>query len=134
MFDPMTQVMAKQGGRLDAEEKALLDCFRRLMPEQRQSLLDFASFLASRAQAAEEPADEAPAEPLAIERPAQETVVAAMKRLSATYPMIDKALLLNDASALMAQHLLQGRAAAEVIDDLERLFLTHFENFRQGKT
>jgi hypothetical protein len=55
-----------------------------------------------------------------------ETVVAAIRRLSASYPMLDRRRLLNTTSSLMAQHILQGRAAAEVIDQLEQAFLEHY--------
>ena len=36
--------------------------------------------------------------------------------------MVDRATLLNETSSLMSQHLMQGRAAVEVIDELETLF------------
>jgi hypothetical protein len=49
-----------------------------------------------------------------------------MKRLSATYHMLDKSKLLNETSALMAQHVMQGRPAHEVIDELEVVFELHY--------
>jgi len=66
------------------------------------------------------------AEPDPAPRPAGESLIAAIKRLRAGYPMLNTEALLNDVSALMAQHTLQGRPADEVIDDLEALFDTHY--------
>ena len=36
--------------------------------------------------------------------------------------MLDKAAMLNETSMLMTQHIMHGRAAADVIDELEDLF------------
>lgn len=102
--------------------------FARLSAASQQSLLDYAGFLVTRDDATRAPVPLAPPQP--IPRPAQETVVAAIRRLSATYTMLDKPVLLHESSALMTQHILQGRAAAAVIDDLEALFLRHFERLR----
>lgn len=103
-------------------ERRLRELFAKLPEADRQTLLAFAEFLASRAPAASEPLLEPQLEP----RPAKESVVGAIKRLSRSYPMLDKAKMLNDTSALMTQHLMQGRAAAEVIDDLQALFERHY--------
>lgn len=108
---------------MDRREKQLLDCFRALSNAQRDGLLDYAQYLRERHNAEPDPK---PEEPLPIPRPQQESVVAAMQRLSATYPMIDTGTLLNEASSLMAQHLVQGREAGEVIDQLEALFAERF--------
>lgn len=105
-------------------EKRLLKLFRQLDQERQNSLLDFADYLRERV-AASEP--ETPTEPLDIPRPEEESVIRAMKRLTATYPMLDTKSLFNEASSLMNQHLLKGRAAIEVIDDLEELFRARFE-------
>ncbi len=113
-------ITGKTGG---SPEKRLVELYAQLPEAERKSLLDFAEFLASRC----EPAAPVSLEPLVIPRPAEETVVAAMKRLRETYHMLDHSRLLHEASGLMAQHLMQGRPAPEVIDDLEQLFLRHFE-------
>ena len=42
--------------------------------------------------------------------------------------MVDKESILHPISGLMTSHILQGRAASEVIDDLEALFLKQYEN------
>ena len=111
---------------LSKTQRRLLERFDALSTADRETLLAFADFLASRSATAEPvvalPADEA--QP--IERPAEETVVAAIKRLTLTYPMIDRGLVLHETSDLMSQHILQGRPAVDVIDALEALFLQHY--------
>lgn len=108
-------------------EKRLREILDKLPEEQVRQLLDFAEFLYERHGT---PAREVPA-PVAIPRPESETVVAAIKRLRATYPMLDPARLLDETSVLMAQHVTQGRAAAEVIEELEVLFRAHYERLRK---
>jgi len=114
---------------LSADERRLLGFFARLDPQSRRSLLDFAEFLAGRLEAGA-PSVEAeaavPKAPLDIPRPAKESVAAAMKRLRRTYPMVDPDRLLDEAAGLMSAHLLGGRPAEEVIDELEALFERHF--------
>ncbi len=105
-------------------EKRLREIYEQLPDAERNSLLDFAEFLAERATPR---TAEVPQEPLDIPRPEEENVVAAMKRLRETYPMIDHSKLLHEASGLMAEHLMQGRPAPEVIDKMEALFLQHYE-------
>lgn len=107
-------------------ERRLQRAVARLGESDQETLLAFAEFLASR----KPPAPEPPGEPLAIPRPAEETVVGAIKRLSASYPMLDKDHMLHEISGYMAQHMLQGRGAGEVIDDLETAFRAHFERLR----
>jgi hypothetical protein len=105
-------------------EKRLLALYNGLPEAERKSLLDFAEFLAGRAVSL---APAVPQEPLPIPRPADETVVAGMKRLRETFPMIDHSKMLHEASGLMAEHMMQGRAAVEVIDELETMFLRYYE-------
>ncbi len=102
----------------------LADIASRLPAPQAQQLLEFAQFLQERYGACELPAPES------IERPAQESVVKAIKRLAATYPMLDRAKMLHETSALMTQHVMQGRDAVEVIDELEIVFRRHYEKLR----
>ena len=106
----------------------LLDCFNQLAPALQQSLLDYAAFLAAQAPASSTTASVP--EPEVIPRPAEESVVAAIKRLSASYFMLDKPELLNETSLLMSQHVLQGREARAVIDELEALFDRHYQQLR----
>lgn len=106
---------------MNKKEKQLLAQFRSLSDADANTLLDFAEFLAAR-----QPAPEIPQTVNKIERPAEEKVVAAIKRLTTSYPMLDKAQILNETSALMAQHMLQGKPAKEVIDELEAVFERHY--------
>jgi hypothetical protein len=109
---------------MTADERRLLRLFRALTAGKQASLLDYAEFLINR----ELPdAPESPNEPLDIPRPDKESVVKAIKRLRETYPMVDRAKILNDTSACMTKHLIHGKPAAEVIDDLEVLFLSHYQ-------
>ncbi len=121
---------------LSRDARRLLGLFERLDADQRRTLLEFAEFLAGRTAAAQVPAraPEPPPEPLAIPRPEGETVVGAMKRLRRSYPMLDPDQLLDEASGLMSAHLLGGRPAVEVIDDLEALFARHYQQFLQKTT
>jgi hypothetical protein len=107
-------------------EKKLLAAFTQLVESDQATLLAFAEFLAERDT---EPASVSIFEPHPIPRPVQESVVAAIKRLSATYPMLDKPTLLNETSVLMTRHVMQGRDANGVIDELETLFRRYYEEW-----
>ena len=111
------------------EQQKLLKLFRRLSDTDRSAVISFAAFLADRP-AAEKQAtggDTPAATPQPIPRPEQETVIGAMRRLTATYPIVEKADLLHEASGLMSAHVMQGKPAVEVIDELEVVFRRHFE-------
>ena len=96
------------------------------LPEAEQkTLLDFAEFLQARAPELKS----VPTEPLPIPRPEAESVVGAIKRLTQTYPMIERHTMLNETSDLMMQHMLRGRAAMEIVDELEALFERRFREF-----
>lgn len=100
--------------------------FGQLPEAERKSLLDFAEFLSSRC----EPVAPPSLEPKPIPRPDEESVVAAMKRLRETYHMLDHAQMLHEASGLMAQHLMHGRPAPEIIDEMEEMFVRYFEKLK----
>ena len=70
-----------------------------------------------------------PPEPVLEPRPAQESVIAAIRRMRRSYPMLDSATMLNDTSTLMSAHVLQGRSAADVIDELEELFAVRYREY-----
>lgn len=105
-------------------EKKLLQQFRELTENQRETLLDFAAFLAGRQEVA---IAVEPSQPLPLERPAQESVIKAIKRLMATYPMLERNQLLHETSNQMTRHVIHGIPAVTVIDDLEALFRRHYE-------
>jgi len=107
-------------------KKKLVDVFTTLDDQNKKMLMDFAEFLASRS----EVMPIALPEPQLIPRPEKESVVAAIKRLSETYNMLDKKNILTEASGLMAQHIMQGREATEVIDELETIFSNNYEKIK----
>lgn len=106
-------------------EKRLREIAASLPEEPARALLEYAEFLAARYGGPKEII-----QPLDISRPSQESVVKAIQRLSATYPMVDRSKMLNETSVLMTQHVIQGRNAVEVIDELEALFRRHYEQLR----
>ena len=112
---------------------------QKLSSQDQAAVGSFAEFLLSRsggAVAVSEPATVAPPQVPDIEpvpRPEDEKVVAAVKRLSRTYYMLDKKKMLGVTSDLVTQHIIQGRDAGEVIDDLERVFDDHYQQLKQGE-
>jgi len=111
-------------------QRRLVEFFHRLDEADRASLLAFAEFLVSRSELAEDLRKPKPVpEPKEIARPEGESVVAAIRRLSASYYMLDRGPLLHEASSLMAAHVMQGRPAAAVIDELETLFAETYKQF-----
>lgn len=116
----------------DETEKRLAEILRSLPAAQAGALLEFAEFLLMRhgVTGLEPVMSTAAAEipkPVDIPRPVEESVVRAVKRLRATYPMLDARKLLNQTSELMTQHLVQGREAIEVIEELEIMFRSSYE-------
>lgn len=99
-----------------------------LSPDQLRSLLDYAEFLQTREEQ-QQGDDTTKQEPLLQPRPDDENVISAIKRLRASYFMLNTDLLLNEASSLMAQFTMQGRDAKAVIDDLEELFESHYQKY-----
>jgi hypothetical protein len=123
--------------RLPEAERKLLALFSRLPAQGREQLLAFAEFLVERSAAtgtaATHAAEAAPTRPLDIPRPEAESVIAAIRRLSQTFPMLDREALLHDTSALMTAHVMQGRPSAEVIDELELVFRRHYRRLAGGE-
>ena len=124
---------------MDGAEQQLIQYFRKLGAADRATLFAFVEFLAQRdavavtSQTAIHVAKPAVIpEPEPIERPVSETVVGALKRLSRTYPMLDKSQMLGATSDLVAQHILQGTEASEAIDALEQVFRDHYRLLSQG--
>jgi len=113
-----------------SEERKLLQIFDQLAPEQQEKLLEFAEFLAVGDEAGE---GAAMAEPRELPRPADESVTMAIRRLVKTYPMLDRRLLMAETSQYLAEHALRGRAAREVIDELEVVFASHYRKLRDEK-
>lgn len=108
------------------DESRLLAVFRLLTASGRQALQAYAEALAQRRGASAARADIDAAGLRPEPRPDGESVVMAIKRLTRTYPMLDRRKLIGQASRLMAEHALQGREAAVVIDELEVVFERHY--------
>lgn len=122
--------MLPPGSASSALERRLLKFYRKLTKDDRESLLAFAEFLVERRKGKDETVDEQyPLQPKSIPRPEAESVVAAIRRLSETFYMLERSEILNETSALMSSHVLQGRDAVEVIDDLEALFSRHYDRY-----
>jgi hypothetical protein len=112
------------------DSKRLLSVFRGLSEPRQQALLEYAEFLAGKEGA--EIAAAPPAEPLDIPRPEQENVVKAIQRLTRTYPMLERNEIFHEASAQMTRHLIHGVPAAEVIDELQRIFERQYQKHREA--
>ena len=119
------------------DERHLTQLYRGLDEASRLTLLRFAEFLGATGKdggagaLAQRPAL---AEPNLIARPPVESVVGAIKRLSQSYPMLDRRRMLDETSILMAAHVLNGRPSRDVIDELEALFARHYGVYRDGFT
>jgi hypothetical protein len=119
------------------QQEKILGILERLSAADQQSVTSFAEFLLSRAQTDTAVPPSAPTqaveipEPELVPRPKDERVVAAVKRLSKAYFMLDKSKMLGVTSDLVTQHILQGREAADVIDELEKVFADHYHKLKQ---
>ncbi len=69
-----------------------------------------------------------------IDRPVEENVIAAIRRLSKTYPMLDKSILFEQTSAAMSAHVLQEISSTESIDRLEQVFKKEYEAYLEQGT
>ncbi len=111
-------------------EKQLHAIFKQLSSADQHAVLAFAEFLQTRQ------ISTPTVVPIAciLPRPPEESVIAAIKRLSKSYPMLEKTELFNEVSSLMTEHLLQGQDKKQIIDKLEAVFLRHYEDFMQRKS
>jgi hypothetical protein len=96
----------------------------RLDEQQLRLLAEFAEFLAARAE------NRFHAKIVTL-RPQFETVVQAVKRLNGSYPMLSRAELLAPVGELVSQHMVDGRDAKAVIDELEALYAAAFAELRK---
>jgi hypothetical protein len=117
---------------MSASSKRLVDLFKAMSEQQQQSLLDYASFLHHQSMQAGEESKQEKLKPLVQPKPDNENVVNAIKRLRSCYFMLNTNDLLNESSTLMAQFMLQGREADEVIIDLEQVFENHYEKYLES--
>ncbi len=125
---------------MSSPEHELQQLYAALNEQDQAALLAFAQFLKARGQGLPMPnfvpAPRAPVvkpeipEPSMEPRPETESVVKAVKRLSRSYHMLDKSKMLNETAALVTQHIVQGRDAVEVIDELEVIFERSYQEMR----
>lgn len=115
------------------QQQQLLAYLDKLSAGDTATLLRFAAFLAQDAAPSTLDAaasiNIAPPQPRVIPRPEQERVVDAIKRLAETYPMLDKKKLLNQTSGLVAEHVMGGKSARLVIDEMEIAFRRAYDHF-----
>jgi len=110
----------------------LVKLFDGLNEQRKKSLLDYARYL-EHVSSSDEPEQKAEKlQPLENSRPDKENVVNAIKRLRASYFMLNTDDLLNETSSLMAQFMIQGREADDVIDELEQVFDSHYKKYLQS--
>lgn len=117
-------------------ETQLVNLFQKLPAAEQMSLIAFAEFLHSRSgglplRVVAPPEPVVIPEPEPIPRPENESVVKAVKRLAQTYHMLDKSKMLNDTSTLVMQHVIKGRDAVEVIDELETVFERYYAQLKE---
>ena len=110
-------------------EKRLLEYFGKLDEEGQKQLLEYAEFLQIKYPSSPDKKSDTPLEPLPSVAPENESVPAAIKRLSRSYPMLDKVKMMNPTASLMTQYLTQGREAELVIADLEALFKNEYSRY-----
>jgi|JFJP01.1.fsa_nt_gi hypothetical protein len=111
--------------------KQLQTIYRELPPEEQEMLLAFAQFL--RVRTSQKSSTSQPSQPLSIPRPENESVIAAIKRLSQSYPMLDKSRLLNETSAIVTG-IVQDRNVVELVDELEHIFARHYQTYMENQS
>lgn len=120
------------------KREAFFSLLEGLSAADQSAVINFAEFLSSRSGSltvSAPPEPELPVEipePENIPRPEEEKVVAAVKRLSKTYFMLDKKAMLGETSDLVTQHIIQGRDVVDVIDELEDLFTQKYQALKDG--
>ena len=112
----------------DDIEQALLKAFRRMTPRARRTLVDFADYLSRRQPVVTLPATE---QPLEVPRPEEENVIAAIRRLAKTYPMVDSDNVFSTATTLMTRHIMGQQSAVDVIDELEAMFRARYDDLHR---
>lgn len=116
-------------------EKRILAALERLSEDKQQQLVDYAEFLVGRsggdplAEAGAPAEPEPPKEPQPVEPDPDEGPVKAIKRLRATYPMLDATKLLDETTNIMSKRYLQDKPEGEVIEELEEVFEQHYRRY-----
>ena len=121
MLVPRKNKMPTRDSRLSDVE----DIAAQLPDDALATLHEFAGFLANKYP----PQAPAITEIVPIARPEEEGVIPAIKRLSKTYPMLDKKVLFEQTSVAMSAHVLSEITAKDSIDRLEDVFRKEYEDF-----
>jgi hypothetical protein len=111
-------------------EKVLLKNLHQLPETQQQALLDYAEFLTQRYAIEEELV---PQQPVDISRPAGESVIKAVRRLSKTYPMLESKEMFEKTSSFMMRNLMHGEGSETVIDEMEIFFSQSYKAYIDDK-
>lgn len=119
-------MLIRGGASLKPLEKETLKIFRALNNAQQQTVISFMGFLLSQG---ENKPENKLLLPNMTPRPDKESVIKAIRRLRATYSMLDQNRLFNETSQHMTSHLLHGKPAAEVIDELEAMFANQYQRY-----
>ena len=123
---------------MKAIEKKLLHFYRNMLDEDQHALLRYAEFLSVKKR--EQQSEQQTEVNVEIDKPEltspkeNESVVGALKRLSESYPMLDKAKMLDQTSILMSDHLVRGRSKEDVIKEFESLFEAQYKKLREIKS
>ena len=112
----------------DDIEQALLKAFRQMTPTAQCTLVDFADYLSRRHPVTAPLVSD---QPLQVPRPVEESVIAAIRRLAETYPMLDRDTVFPAATTLMTRHITGQQAAVKVIDELEALFKARYDDLHR---
>lgn len=120
--------MAKKSNAQSRKAKlaSLEKILETLSDETLATLIDFAEFLQKKYPAK---ARRRPQAVKRIARPEDESVIAAIKRLSRTYPMLDKKILFEQTSVAMSAHVMQDISPEDSIDRLETVFREAYDTF-----
>ena len=112
----------------DDVEQSLLKAFRQMTPTAQCTLVDFANYLSRQYPVVTPPGSE---QPLQVPRPVEESVIAAIRRLAKTYPMLDSDNVFSAATTLMTRHIMGQQATVEVIDELEAMFKASYDDLHR---
>lgn len=121
MLIPQKRAIATRKSRIEA----LVALAEQLPEDALITLQEFAEFLSAK----HPPEENQEPDIVPIPRPEDEGVIPAIKRLSKTYPMLDKRVLFEQTSATMSAHVLNEVSARESIDRLEKVFRKEYELF-----
>jgi hypothetical protein len=119
--------------QLTKKERALCKFYKQLGESERETLLSFAEFLSLK-QTESESINEKKAvlqQPVLIKATENESVVKGIKRLKASYFMIENENLLHEVSALMSEHVMKGVSAQDVILKIEAVFDKFYQQYKK---